>query len=192
MKSKEGLYVKKRFNLSMGIAGKAFEYPGVCLESYGMLCLIEEQKAGPSGRFNNYGIYTVSRDKDGDDQLHALMIDYGKGGPMDPPIYGAPRDKVKEKFDAMVVAAKVSDEQAEARASQQAKEAEARSKEAELKARAEKVYNDKMAEIKTKQSEIESKLKELVNGKGLFTDKKIRELVTDSLVLDRISKCITK
>lgn len=188
MKTKQDIYKGKRFNLSMGIEGAAFTYPGVCLESYGTLALVQEQKAGPVGRFDTFGIYTVGKDKEGQDQIHSLNIDYGKGGAMDPVVYGAPKAKVKERYDSMVSAMQLKDSEAELRASQQAREAEARAK---LQAEKEK----KALAISNKRKELRADLILLSEGKSLekqLSDKKLQALAVETTLFNLLHPEIKK
>jgi hypothetical protein len=185
--SKKDLFKGRKFTLSMGIAGKAFNYSGVCLESYGTLCLVQEQKAGPGGRFNSYGIYTTGKDRDGNDQLHSLMIDY-ETKLNAPPKYGAPQKVVKLKFDDLVMAAKLKESEDELRASQQARENEARAK---LQADKER----KALEISNKRKELKADLILLSEGKALkvqLSDKKLRELAVETMLLNLLHPEIKK
>jgi hypothetical protein len=71
-------YVGKSYPLVMGINGRPFEYKGVVIESYGNLCLVEEQRAYVQGKYNQYGIYRLVKNNDGKESLSKLVIDYSK------------------------------------------------------------------------------------------------------------------
>jgi hypothetical protein len=118
---KKNSFKDRRFELSMNVDQRPFSYPGLVLESYGNLCYVQEQKAGPGGRVDSYGIYRVLPSRDGE-QLYSAMIDYQTStAPDAPPIYGASQKVIKQKFDDMVSAMRLQDSEAELQADRKLK-----------------------------------------------------------------------
>ena len=111
-------YVGKSYPLVMGINGRPFEYKGVVIESYGNLCLVEEQRAYVQGKYNQYGIYRLIKDNDGKESLNPLLIDYSKD--FAEIKYSAPLPVVKAEFDRRVTTLKTLEEHAQSVASAKA------------------------------------------------------------------------
>jgi len=180
MKSKEDNFKGRKFTLSMRIGNQAIPYPGLVMESYGNLCLVQEQKASTTGTFHSYGIYTAGKANDGTDQLHALMINYQKD-PNGPDLYGAPKAEVFAKYQDLVMAARLKESEDELKASQKARDDKA-------KAEFEKLRAENFQFIKSKQEEL-FELKGKLKGQKiekLLADKKTREILLDSLIIEKL------
>jgi len=174
-------YKNRKFQLCMNINNAPFEYPGVVIESYGTLCLVQEQKASYEGRFNTYGIYNVRQNSKGEESLSDLMIDYSKEGL---PVYSAPEPEVRAKFADIVVQKKLKESEDQLRTERLALEQEEKRKTEELR-----IANSGF--INSKLSQVNDELKGLIKGQSvseLFADKKVRSLVIDIVVLEKLKQ----
>jgi len=176
-------YKNRKFQLCMNINNAPFEYPGVVIESYGTLCLVQEQKASYEGRFNTYGIYNVRQNSKGEESLSDFMIDYGKDDDAFP-VYAAPESQVRGMFADLVSRAK---EQESIKASQDSIKA---IQTAERDKR-EKVKAENLEFINTRLSQVNVALKELAKtrtAKEIF--KEGHDLIIDTIVLGEIKKLL--
>jgi len=169
----------------MNINNAPFEYPGVVIESYGTLCLVQEQKASYEGRFNTYGIYNVRQNSKGEESLSDLMIDYSENNDAFP-VYAAPESQVREKFKFLI------SQRQEQEAAQCLKDAGLSLIKAE-KDKREKVKAENLEFVSIKLKEVNITLSETVKdrmAKDLFNNKELRALITDIAILEKIKNLL--
>jgi len=179
-------YKNRKFTLCMNIDNAPFQYPGIVIESYGTLCLVREEKAYTEGRFDHYGIYRVVKNSKDEETLSDLMIDYGKDDDVFP-VYGAPELEVRAKFADIVAQKKLKESEDQLRTERLVLEQKEKRKTEELR-----TINSGFINLKLSEANIE--LKELTEGQlvsELFvTDKKVRNLAIDIVVLEKLKLTI--
>jgi hypothetical protein len=121
MKSKEGNYKNRTFPVSSPIGGGKINFPGLVLESYGHVCLVEEKKAYTQGRFRQLGIYKVMLYGVGEEQIVPMQIDYEmrEGAPAR---HAAPDQEVREMYEKIIGKMMIADSEEEIKKDRQIRE----------------------------------------------------------------------
>ena len=151
------------------------------LESYNYLCLVEITKGYVSGQFKEFGIFQVALDKDGEEYLSSVFVDYERQQGA-PPRYVATEIETRDMYDRMVSAAKVKFFDEDMRNDRKIREA--KSKEA-----AEKLKAENFLYIKDRTEEIDVSLQEMLRDKTvkkLASDNKIMSLVGEATTLEKL------
>jgi len=184
MKHKEDLFKGRTFTISSVIGQGRLPHKATVIQSYGFMCLCRIEKAFISGGFNELGIFKIVKNGDGTEILQDAHIDYGSPEANVPSRYSAPDSEVMTKWERIISAMKVRDSEADIVKDRKIREDQA-------KAEAEKLKTENIIFAKTRQSEINAELSELVKVKPvrkLMTDKKVRELVFDSFIIEKLNK----
>lgn len=185
MKDKEDIFKGKKFQLTGPIGEGKIPYPGLILQSYGNVCLVEEKPAYTSGPFRQYSIGRVVKGNEGTEHLNPLVVDY-ETNPKLPPRYGAPKNEVFEMFERIVSKMRLRDSEDELKKDRAIKETLA-------KEAADNLKRGKFLFVKNRLLEIDQELKKLLDGsdiKNMSSDKNVLTLVSESGVLEKMKSIL--
>jgi len=187
MKERENLFTGRVFTLTSEIGQGKIPHRGEVIESYGNICLIRETKAYIQGQFDDYGIYRVMKDAHGDEFLDDLHVNYSNSTDSNAPhVYAAPETVVRQKFESLISRVKVKEYE-------EGIVKDHKDRDNKVKAETEKLKAENVQFIKEYQLQIDNQLKELFAGqavKKLLGNKKVRDLIIDTTVLEKLRKLI--
>lgn len=187
MKSKENLFKNRMFSICSEIGQGKIEHRAKVLESYGIICLVEIQKGYVSGSFLEYGIFKIWVDKDKQEQLLPVNVDYEKSPNM-PARYGGSKDEVFAMFEKLKSKMQLQESEDELRKDRKIKE------DAKIEAERQKKAEN-LNFCKTRMDAILIELRENCRDnevKKLLSDKNVRELMNEYYFLEKIKTCLPR